>query len=76
MQEWIPDSVWLSTVALSATDAFRNLPDSVARADALWRGWYDQEAPERCSIPDYEDRLSKFQRMCLVKVRPGACTSL
>lgn len=28
---------------------------------------YDQEAPEMAKVPEYEDRLSKFERMCVVK---------
>ncbi len=66
-KDWILDSVWLSIVALSSMDSFRDLPDSVFRNDGLWRQWYDQEAPEQAKVPDYEDRLSKFERMCIVK---------
>ena len=29
---------------------------------------YDAEAPERAPVPAYEERLSKFERMCIVKV--------
>eukprot|EP00879_Flechtneria_rotunda_P016890 GHRR01017680.1.p2 GENE.GHRR01017680.1~~GHRR01017680.1.p2 ORF type:complete len:364 (+),score=128.91 GHRR01017680.1:649-1740(+) len=54
-------------MALSNMDAFRDIPDSVFRNDGLWRQWYDQEAPEMAKVPDYEDRLSKFERMCVVK---------
>jgi len=66
-KDWIPDNVWLSIIALSFMDAFRDIPDSVFRNDGLWRQWYDQEAPEVSKVPDYEDRLSKFERMCVVK---------
>ncbi|GFR42148.1 hypothetical protein Agub_g3000 [Astrephomene gubernaculifera] len=66
-KDWIPDSVWLNIIALSAMDAFRDIPDSVFRNDGLWRQWYDQEAPEMAKVPDYEDRLNKFERMCVVK---------
>lgn len=107
-KDWIPDNVWLSIIALSSMDAFRDIPDSVFRNDGLWRQWYDQEAPEMAKVPDYEvrlfaglsalrqqyqtylcshlhtfvlwgisntstissnlqDRLSKFERMCVVK---------
>ena len=38
-QEWIPDGVWLNVVALSAMDAFRDIPDAVQRSDAAWRAW-------------------------------------
>ncbi|KAK9865923.1 hypothetical protein WJX84_001850 [Apatococcus fuscideae] len=66
-KDWIPDAVWLNLVALSSMDAFRDVCDSVFRNDHSWRHWYDQEAPERAAVPDYEQRLSKFERMCIVK---------
>ena len=66
-REWIPDAVWLNCIALSVLDAFRDLPESVARSDAAWRAWYDAEAPEALAIPDFETRLSKFERMCVVR---------
>ena len=69
MQEWIPDAVWLNVVALASVDALRDLPDAVMREEGGWRAWYDQEAPERAPMPEYEGRLSKFERMCVVKVR-------
>ena len=67
-QDWIPDAVWLNVLALEAMDAFRGLPDAVVRGDAVWRTWYDQEAPEKAPMPEYDQRLTKFQRMCIVKV--------
>ena len=39
VQEWIPDTVWLNVLALDGMDAFRGLPDAVARGDAAWRAW-------------------------------------
>lgn len=60
--------VWLNVVALSSMTALHDIPDSVFRNDGLWRQWYDAEAPETANVPDYEDRLSKFERMCVVKV--------
>ncbi|KAK9841874.1 hypothetical protein WJX81_008571 [Elliptochloris bilobata] len=66
-KEWIPDSVWLNVVALGGMDAFRDLADAVARGDTAWRAWYDAEAPERAPVPGYEERLSKFERTCIVK---------
>ena len=68
VQEWIPDQVWLNIVALSGIDALRDIPDSVFRNDGLWRQWYDAEAPETAPVPDYQERLTKFERMCVVKV--------
>lgn len=51
-------------------DAFRDVADAVARGDAGWRSWYDTEAPERAPVPAYEEQLSKFERMCIVKACP------
>lgn len=72
LQEWVPDSVWLNVVALGGMDAFRDLADAVVRGDAAWRAWYDAEAPERAPVPGYEERLSKFERTCIVKARRSA----
>ena len=68
MQDWIPEPVWLNIMALSEMDAFKDLPESVTRTEAAWRHWYDAEAPERTVIPALEEKLSKFQRMCIVRV--------
>ena len=74
LQEWVPDSVWLNVVALGGMDAFRDLADAVVRGDAAWRAWYDAEAPERAPVPGYEERLSKFERTCIVKARRSRST--
>jgi len=66
-KEWIPDAAWLNCVALSSMSSLHDLQDSMYKNDGLWRGWYDQEAPEQARIPDYEEKVSKFERMCIVK---------
>ena len=66
-KDWIPDNVWLNVIALSSMEVFRDIADSVFRNDSLWRQWYDQEAPELARVPEYDDRLSKFEKMCVVK---------
>lgn len=71
-KEWVPNPVWLNAVALSALDAFKDLPDSVARSDAAWRAWYDHETPEAVAVPELEGRLSDFERMCIVRWGKGA----
>ena len=71
MQDWIPDAAWLNVVALGSVDALRNITDSVVKDEASWRAWYDQEAPERSPMPEYETKLTKFERMTVVKV--GSC---
>lgn len=68
--------MWLNVVALGGMDAFRDLADAVVRGDAAWRAWYDAEAPERAPVPGYEERLSKFERTCIVKARCSAAKNL
>ena len=63
--------VWLNVVALSSHGRVPGrLRRALARSDAAWRAWYDAEAPERAPVPAYEERLSKYERMCIVRVRP------
>ena len=68
VQDWIPDAAWLNVISLGSIDALRNISDVVVKDEAQWRAWYDQEAPERSPMPEYEGRLTKFERMCVVKV--------
>ncbi len=49
------------SMSVSITEPHRRLHLSICR--------YDQEAPERSPVPEYDQRLSKFQRMCVVKAR-------
>jgi len=65
---WIPDNVWLNIIATSQTVLMlRDLPDSVARNDQLWKHWYDEDAPEETKIPEYDDRLSLFEKLLVVR---------
>ena len=66
-KEWIPDKSWLDCVALSAYPTFANLLESMVTNDKQWQNWYDKEAPENVRIPDFEDVVTPFERMCLVK---------
>lgn len=67
-KDWIPDNAWLNVVALSSLEAFKDLPDSIAKNDNLWHQWYDMEAPETAKVPDnLEDSINKFEKMCLIK---------
>ncbi|EER14943.1 axonemal dynein gamma heavy chain, putative [Perkinsus marinus ATCC 50983] len=77
---WMVDKVWLNVLQLSRHSFgkeqllfFRELPDFISRNEAAWRVWYDENEPERCPVPDYEERLNMdrnigfFLRMCLVR---------
>ena len=51
-KDWVADASWLNVVNLSTKlPIFRELPDSMLRGDAIWRQWYDHEAPETAKIP-------------------------
>jgi len=66
-KDWIPDKCWLDLVALSQLPTFHDLLDSFNRNDGLWRQWYDLEAPEQSKVPDFDDKITKFERMVVVK---------
>lgn len=54
-KDWLPDAAWRSACAAAASGGvLRDLPDSLARADAGWRAWCEAPAPERLSLPDLE----------------------
>ena len=67
VQEWIPDTVWLNVLALDGMDAFRGLPDAVARGDAAWRAWCGTQPrtarhyhPQILGKPVYQRHLVLF----------------
>ena len=35
--------------------------------EGLWRQWYDLEAPEEANVPDFQEKITKFEKMCVVK---------
>ena len=75
-KEWIPDSVWLDIIATSSISHLSDFQDSIVRNDGLWRQWFDLEAPEMGKVPDLEDKLSKFDRMLIIKsMRPDRTLS-
>ena len=68
--EWIPEAVWMNCLAVSrCVQMLRDLPDSIARENTkdLWKAWYDEDAPERIKIPEFDDRLDKFEKLLLVR---------
>ena len=66
-KEWIPDKCWLDINALQKTAAFSDILDSFDRNEPMWKKWYDLEAPEQVNVPDFEDRITKFEKMMIVK---------
>jgi dynein heavy chain len=78
--KWMADKVWLNVLQLSrnsfGTDQlqfFREIVDFMTRNEQNWKKWFDENEPERCQVPDYEDRLIMektmgfFLRMVLVR---------
>merc|ERR1719284_1098399 len=74
------DKVWLNLLQLSRHPFgvdhvifFREIIELIPKNDANWRKWFDENEPERCPVPDYEDRiivektLGFFLRMVLVR---------
>merc|ERR1719174_1772801 len=78
--KWLPEKAWLNLIQLSrhafgvdATLFFREIIEFVQRNEGAWRKWFDENEPEGCPVPDYEERLNMdralgpFLRMVLVR---------
>jgi len=66
--EWIPDMAWLNVCQLSKSiPIFRDASDAFMRSTEAWKTWYDYEMPEANPIPEYEGRLSAFQKLLMVR---------
>lgn len=66
-KEWISDAIWLNSIALSGAQGLSDIVESVYRNEALWRQWYDQEAPEQNKIPEFDASLTRFQRLLVIR---------
>merc|ERR1711904_34243 len=86
---WMSDKIWLNTIQLSrhgfgvdSTLFFREIIEFIQRNEAAWRKWFDENEPEGCPVPDYEERLvmertlGYFIRMCLVRALREDRTSI
>merc|ERR1719387_50754 len=78
--KWMSDKVWLNIIQLTRHSFgtqqvlfFRELADFMQRSEAAWKKWFDENEPENCPVPDYEERivmertLGAFVRMVLVR---------
>jgi len=66
--DWIPDMAWLHLCQMAkCVPIFRDLCDLIARNIDSWKNWYDMENPEVCPVPEYEGRLTAFQKLLLVR---------
>ncbi|EDQ84603.1 uncharacterized protein MONBRDRAFT_39235 [Monosiga brevicollis MX1] len=66
---WLPEASWQDVMRLSeVAEVFQNLPDDVASKEAVWRDWFQGEAPEQGDLPmGYSERTTAFQRLCLLR---------
>merc|ERR1719473_408945 len=77
---WMSDKIWLAVLQLSrhafGTEQllfFREIVDFISRNEAQWKRWFDENEPENCPVPDYEERLvmdrqlGYFMRLVLVR---------
>jgi len=78
--KWMIDKVWLNLIQLSryafGTEGsmfFREIIEYIQRNETAWKKWFDENDPEGCAVPDYEERmnmdrgLGPFLRMTLVR---------
>jgi len=77
---WISDRIWLNMIQLSRQPFgvdqvvfFREIIDFIQRSEANWRKWFDENEPESCPVPDYDERinmdrtLGPFLRLVIVR---------
>jgi len=78
--KWMSDKVWLNLLQISrhtfGTDQvlfYREIVDQIQRNEQNWKKWFDENEPESCPVPDYEDRLvmdrtlGPFLRLCITR---------
>jgi dynein heavy chain len=66
--DWLGDTAWLNIINLSnSLDVFKSLPDLIQRNEKIWNRFYDEEKPEKATIPELHDKLTTFQRLLLVR---------
>ena len=68
--DWLPEGVWMNCIAVSRTvQMLRDMPDSIARENTkeAWKEWYDHDMPETVKVPEFEERLDKFEKLLVVR---------
>ncbi|CAH1801914.1 unnamed protein product [Owenia fusiformis] len=67
---WFPEAGWEDAVRLQEVSpkAFGSLLDDIEKNQAVWKEWYDHDAPESAPFPlGYHESLSDFQRLMLLR---------
>ncbi|KAF5830619.1 hypothetical protein DUNSADRAFT_14266 [Dunaliella salina] len=77
--EWLPDQGWqdltrLVQIGSSKLNAsgkvhpLARLADDIEADEAIWREFYEQEAPEEAPLPmGYDHTLSEFEKLCVLR---------
>jgi len=86
---WMSEKVWLNVLQISRHSFgheqvlfFRDLPEILQRNELAWRTWFDENEPESCAVPDYEERIvmertvGPFVRLALVRALREDRTSI
>merc|ERR1719401_855011 len=86
---WMSDKIWLNVLQISrhpfGVDQmlfFREIVDFIQRNEVAWKKWFDENEPESCPVPDYEERLAMertlgpFLRLCIVRFMREDRTSI
>lgn len=77
---FITEKAWLNVLALSrhhfakeSVAFYRELPESMARNETLWKQWVEKNDPENYPVPDFSERINSdkelgpFVLLCLVR---------
>jgi len=66
--DWMPDNSWLNLCQLGLTfPVFRDITNTIIGNAEAWHDWFDFEDPEAQPIPDFQGRISVFQKLCLLR---------
>jgi dynein heavy chain len=86
---WMQDKSWLNAMELTrhrfgaeGLPIFRDLGEVMQRNESLWRKWFEENEPENCAVPDFEERIGMergigtFLRLVLVRALREDRTSI
>ena len=77
---WMDQKLWLNIVALSKhkfnndpSGFFKDIVDRISRYEKDWKKFLDENSPENCPVPEYEDKINgeasigNFLHLCLIR---------
>jgi dynein heavy chain len=55
---WLSNEAWLNVIEISQKISFfKDLPENIGRNEVGWHEFYEDNAPERAQVPDYETAI-------------------